>query len=259
MFEGKVGAALKFLDSNSSNSVHKPTEQVITKLLALHPQAAEIQAESLMQGPLQPISPAHFNSINEQTILKAAKYTHGSGGPSLLDAKQWKRILCSNQFKGEAKELREQMAVFAKKIATQVIDPSTLQAYCANRLIPLDKAPGDAELQIRPIGVSEVMRRVVGKTISWSLGQDIQESAGPLQVATGLKGGSEAAIHSMRDIFKGEASDAVILVDAENAFNKLNRAVALHNMQYICPQFATVLINTYRIPARLFISNLDRW
>ena len=80
------------------------------------------------------------------------------------------------------------------------------------------------------------MRRVIGKTISWSLGQDIQESAGPLQVATGLKGGSEAAIHSMRDIFNGEASDAVILVDAENAFNKLNRAVALHNMQYICPQ-----------------------
>ena len=98
MFEGKVGAALKFLESNSSNSIHKPTEQVITKLLALHPEAAEIQPESLMQGPLQPISMAHFNCINEQSILKAAKYTHGSGGPSLLDAKQWKRILCSNQF-----------------------------------------------------------------------------------------------------------------------------------------------------------------
>ena len=30
MFEGKVGAALKFLDS--LNSIHKPTEQVISKL-----------------------------------------------------------------------------------------------------------------------------------------------------------------------------------------------------------------------------------
>ena len=92
MFEGKVGAALKFLESNSSNTVHKPkpTEQVVKKLLGLHPQAAEIHPESLMQGPLQPISPAHFNDINEQTILKAAKFTHGSGGPSLLDAKQWK-------------------------------------------------------------------------------------------------------------------------------------------------------------------------
>ena len=33
----------------------------------------------------------------------------------------------------------------------------------------------------------------------------------------------------------------------------MNRLVALHNIQYICPPFATVLINTYRIPARLFI------
>jgi hypothetical protein len=26
-------------------------------------------------------------------------------------------------------------------------------------------------------------------------------------------------------------------------------------MQYLCPEFATVLINTYRIPSRLFITN----
>ena len=42
----------------------------------------------------------------------------------------------------------------------------------------------------------------------------------------------------MREIFNNDASDAVILVHAENMFNKLIRLVAL----YICPQFATVLI-----------------
>ena len=81
----------------------------------------------------------------------------------------------------------------------------------------------------------------------------IQDAGGSLQVSTGLKGGAEAAIHAMKEIFDLANTDAVILVDAENAFNKLNRKVALHNMQYICPAFSTVLVNTYRNPTRLFI------
>ena len=75
-----------------------------------------------------------------------------------------------------------------------------------------------------------------------------------LQVSTGLKGGAEAAIHAMKKIFEEDNTDAVILVDAANAFNRLNRKAALHNIQYLCPPFATVLINTYRLPARLFLS-----
>ena len=128
-----------------------------------------------------------------------------------------------------------------------------LETYVACRLICLDKAPGDPQLQIRPIGVGEVLRRIVGKAISWSLNGEIQKAAGPLQVSTGLKGGAEAAIHSMKQIFEAEGTDGILLVDAANAFNRLNRLVALHNMQYLCPPFATVLINTYRLPARLFI------
>lgn len=91
--------------------------------------------------------------------------------------------------------------------------------------------------------------------LSWVLKSDIQTTAGPLQVATGLESGAEAAIHSMREIFEHQDCDAVILVDAKNAFNSLNRQVALHNIQYICPQFATVLINTYRSPSRLIIGD----
>ena len=57
----------------------------------------------------------------------------------------------------------------------------------------------------------------------------------------------------MKKIFYLEGTDAVILVDAANAFNRLNRAVALHNIRFICPPFSTILINTYRTPARLII------
>ena len=47
--------------------------------------------------------------------------------------------------------------------------------------------------------------------------------------------------------------DAVLL-DASNALNSLNHIVALHNIRQLCPPFATLLINTYRSPACLFIS-----
>ena len=182
-------------------------------------------------------------------ILKAAQSTKGACGPSSLDADQYRHILASRKYKQEGKDLREQMALLAKKLATSIIDPATLEAYTACRLIPLDKAPG-----VRPIGVGEVLRRIIGKVIGATLKDDIQEAAGPLQVSTGLKGGSEAAIHAMREIFELDACDGAILVDASNAFNRLNRRVALHNIQYICPEFATILINTYRQPARLFVT-----
>ena len=58
----------------------------------------------------------------------------------------------------------------------------------------------------------------------------------------------------MKQVFEDENTEAVILVDASNAFNSLNRQVALHNIQYTCPPFAKVLINTYRQPSRLFVA-----
>ena len=60
--------------------------------------------------------------------------------------------------------------------------------------------------------------------------KDIQEAAGPLQMATGLKSGAEAAMHSMKEIFNDKQTDAVTLVDASNAFNSLNQNAASHNI-----------------------------
>ena len=90
----------------------------------------------------------------------------------MCDAKQWKRILVSQKFKNEGNDLREAIAKFAQKLATKIMDPSSLEPYVAGRLIALE-APGEAELQ-------EVLRRIVGKTISWCLSQEIQEAEGPL-------------------------------------------------------------------------------
>ena len=39
-------------------------------------------------------------------------------------------------------------------------------------------------------------------------------------------------------MFEDPSTEAVLLVDASNAFNALYRAAALHNIKYICPRMA---------------------
>ena len=86
------------------------------------------------------------------------------------------------------------------------------------------------------------------------LKSDITRAAGVSQVCAGHPSGCEAAIHALRKVFASMSTDAVLLVDADNAFNRLNRAVALHNIRYTCPPLATILTNIYRAPSRLFVT-----
>jgi hypothetical protein len=110
----------------------------------------------------------------------------------------------------------------ARKLATQKLDiqqnqPSSIGAYLSCRLIPLDKNPG-----IRPIGVGEVLRHIIGKAIISTIKPQIVQSAGDLQLCAGQQAGCEAA---MSEIFDDEGTDALLLVDATNAFNSINRKV----------------------------------
>ena len=106
---------------------------------------------------------------------------------------------------------------------------------------------------MRPIGVGEVLRRIMGKCVMKVTKPDVIDASGSVQVCAGHKSGSQAAIHVMWELFEHDNSDAVLLIDVSNAFNSLNRAAALHNIRVLCPSIATYAINTYREPARLFI------
>jgi hypothetical protein len=89
------------------------------------------------------------------------------------------------------------------------------------------------------------------------VGDEVQTAAGATQLCAGQSAGVEAAIHAMRRLFDYMASDGVLLVDAENGFNLVNRLVALWNIQFICPILKYTLINTYRVPGRIFV--LGEW
>ena len=57
----------------------------------------------------------------------------------------------------------------------------------------------------------------------------------------------------MRRMFDSDETEAVLLIDASNAFNALNRKAALHNIEYTCPEFATFARNLYQCDAELFV------
>ena len=45
--------------------------------------------------------------------------------------------------------------------------------------------------------------------------------------------------------------------NTDNAFNRLNRSAALHNIKELCPNFYRYLANTYQLPAKLIINDRD--
>ena len=221
-----------------------------------HPPPAPIKCDCLLCGPLLQIDEIHFYKIDSEMIARSAKMTRGS---AQTDADFFTHILTHRNFNIEGKKLREQAANFARRFATRIYNSEAIDSYFNCRLIPLNinKYPG-----VRPIGVGETFRRIIGETIGWILKLDIQEVAGLLQTCTGLKSGVEAAVHYMPEQYRVESSEAVILVnvdgvDASNAFNSVNRQALLHNLQILCPQFSKVAINMYRRPCRKFVAGTE--
>ena len=93
--------------------------------------------------------------------------------------------------------------------------------------------------------VGDTAKRIIAKAILNVVRQDVQEAAGSVQLCAG-----QISAHYF---FQREETEALLLVDASNAFNSLNRQTALRNIQRLCPSLATALINTYRSPSELYV------
>jgi hypothetical protein len=223
------------------------SSEVVEELRGKHPQAAESSEDVLIPGVPPELHHAIFDGVTTTVIKKAFLQTSGSGGVSGGDAAHWKRAVSS--FKGASSDLVEVLAEKTRLLCTEYLDPSTLGAYVNNRLVALDKAPG-----VRPVGIGELERRAIGKAVLSVLSQEVIEAAGVDQMCAGQPAACETVLHAMKRAFENEAADGLLLVDADNAFNRLKRMVALLNMRHICPSLSVILINCYRAPASLFVA-----
>ena len=238
MLQGKVSSALTWITDNTSKPLDI-TPQVKEQLEEKHPDAAPLATEALINRTPLTVEPVLFKNIDADLIFKSAKLTKGYSGPSGLDRDIWRRILCSKSFGQVSSDECDSIARACRRICTEHVSPLPIAPLLNCRLKHLDKNPG-----VRPIGIGEVLRRIMGKAVVMLLKPVIINSVGPIQLSAGQEGGCEAACHAINDIFSGNDCQGVVLVDATNAFNSLNRTTTLLNIQHTCPEFATFLINT---------------
>ena len=258
MFRGKTNAALQLLSEQGKGGILRVDDlidqgdhvqkSVLDILRSKHPPAQPVLPSALIDGNADPpvVHPVVFDRITAACIRRAALRTKGAAGPSGLDAHCWRRLCTS--FKTASHDLCHALALLAKRLCTNFVDPKGISPFLVCQLIALDKCPG-----IRPIGICETPRRIIAKVVLSVTKGDLQDAAGSLQLCAGQIAGIEAAVHSMRSIFSESDTEAVLLVDASNAFNSLNRQVALRNARHLCPPLANILINIYRDSSGLFV------
>ena len=100
MSRGKISNAIRVLLDEHKGGVHVPTNLIDGRLVLeilgdKHPEGQPLESNCIQsEHPLTlPYKPAVFDEISARLVQKHAMKTHGSAGPSGLDADDSRRIL----------------------------------------------------------------------------------------------------------------------------------------------------------------------
>ena len=236
MLQGQVCSAVRFITDRVSGSgvlsldspSNVPGMSVFDMLKQKHPEPGNVEPSTFMLcDTLPPLSDLHITAGH---VERVARQLQGAAGPGGSSALQWRDYLL--RFGRHSGHLRDFVAMLARHLANSIVDWDSIRALVANRLIALDKCPG-----VRPIGIGEALRRILGKTVALVTRADLEEVCGIDQLCLGLRLGLEGSIHAVYELFDEHCNLGwgLLLVDATNAFNSVNRVVALWNARVLWP------------------------
>eukprot|EP00923_Selenidium_pygospionis_P002843 GHVN01004364.1.p1 GENE.GHVN01004364.1~~GHVN01004364.1.p1 ORF type:complete len:695 (+),score=78.46 GHVN01004364.1:2-2086(+) len=155
------------------------------------------------------------------------------------------------KYGAHSSSLRDAVTALCNKLCNSEVEWKELEALMSCRLVPLDKAPG-----VRPLGIGDPLRRLVGKALLELVGEEAKRVCGSDQLCAGMKAGTEGAFHAVsRMLKKVKGSGGVLLVDADNGFNRLNRARELHTARKMWPSAYRCLHNVYQGEAKLHVGD----
>ena len=225
MSAGKISNALRSVNECEKGGVLPLSERIDKSVLDIlkekHPPAKSCDDTYVVASSekIPPYHPVIFDRKQAGAIRRAGMKTHGRHGPSGVDANEWRRWM--SNFNQSSTPLCRTVARLAVRIAIEEIDSEALRPYNACSLIPLDKNAG-----VRPIGVGEVLRRIIGRSILRCVENDLKLLGKNKKLCLGQKCGIEHAIHSFRQQFETLEVQDIVLIDAKNAFNSMNRDLA---------------------------------
>ena len=205
-------------------------------LLEKQPKAS---SDILIEEEVQNVHPVIYDSIDSEMVRDAIEKTRGSAGPLGLDTDGWRGILVSGNFDSSGVDLRKTIVDMTKRLC-QDNTVKHLEACLTCRLVPLDKQPGD-----RPIGIGEILRRIIEKIVMKLSKRVVLKATRSLRLCSGQKTGSEVAIHAVYEIFNKESTEAVLMVYTSNAFNTINREVFRRNTKRLYPSISACNNNCY--------------
>ncbi|XP_055336340.1 uncharacterized protein LOC129586883 [Paramacrobiotus metropolitanus] len=110
---------------------------------------------------------------------------------------------------------------------------------------------------LRPIAVGNTLRRLAAKVICSRVKVRTTAALQPSQLGFGVKGGSEAIVHSAREFISSDRSSVKVLlkIDLKNAFNCISRATIMEVASVHLPEYADYLHACYGYYTDLYIDD----
>jgi len=144
--------------------------------------------------------PAHLPlQVVAEDVEKLSNKLSGSAGPSSQDAAHLTDMLTRH---GKASyELREEISAWAEWMGNTFPPFAAYRALLTRRLVALDKQPG-----VRPVGIGEILYRMIAKLVLTKARPDTKAACGSTQLCAGLEAGLDAALHAIRAGAKADGS-----------------------------------------------------
>lgn len=234
--EGEINRASRTL-ADEASAVVPPTNEIFQQMSQMFPRAKD-GSELLPVADSNATNLTHFNA---KDIMNEVVKLQGAGGPSLVDAKVFKRLILNKTFGTLATRIVKAIAAILNRMSLEQMSNQEIEPLVAVRMVAIKKPDGT----FRPVGIAEIVRLLIAKTIAKAIKREVKEVTGSRQVA-GLQNCCEAAYKALNEMY--ENSSAVLILDAEGAFNNISRKGILKSVASNVPDAYQVIRNLYENP-----------